>query len=39
MKRLIFGSVRKPLPDLIPEDMMIVKEAAEMIRDAIAALK
>ena len=33
------GCVLIPLPELIPEDMMIVKEAAEMIRDAIAALK
>ena len=38
-EKVNIGSVRKPLPDLIPEDMMIVKEAAEMIRDAIAALK
>lgn len=30
------GGVRKPLPALIPEDMPIVKEAAKLIRDAIA---
>jgi len=31
---LDLGGVRKPLPDLIPEDMAVVEEAAKMIRDA-----
>lgn len=31
---LDLGGVRKPLPDLIPEDMAVVEEAAKMIKDA-----
>ncbi len=31
---LDLGGVRKPLPDLIPEDMAVVEESAKMIRDA-----
>lgn len=34
-ENLDLGSVREPLAALIPEDMPIVKEAAEMIRTAI----
>ena len=33
------GNVRKPLPGLIPEDIPIVEEAANMIRDAISELQ
>lgn len=33
---LDLGGVRKPLPDLIPEDMAVVEEAAKMVRDAKA---
>lgn len=33
-EKIDIGSVRKPLPDLILEDMPIVEEAAQMIRDA-----
>lgn len=37
-EKVDIGTVRKPLPDLIPEDMPIVEEAAKMIREAIAEL-
>ena len=38
-EKLDIGTVRKPLPDLVPKDMPIVEEAAEMIRTAIATLE
>ena len=34
-ENLNIGSVREPLAALIEEDMVIVKEAASMIKDAI----
>lgn len=37
-EKLDIGTVRRPLPALIPEDMPIVEEAADMIREAIAKL-
>lgn len=38
-EKLDIGTVRKPLPDLVPKDMPIVEEAAKMIRTAIATLE
>ena len=35
-ENLDLGSVREPLAALVPEDMPIVKEAAQMVRDAIS---
>ena len=35
-ENLDLGSVRAPLAALVPEDMRIVKEAAQMVRDAIS---
>lgn len=35
-EKLDIGAVRKPLPALIPEDEPIVREAARMIREAVA---
>ena len=35
---LELGGVRKPLASLIPADMVIVEEAAKMIKDAKAKL-
>lgn len=37
-EKVDIGGIRKPLPALVPEDMAVVKEAAEMIRTAIAGL-
>ena len=37
-ENLDIGGVRKPLPELIPEDDPIVRAAAEMIREAAAKL-
>ncbi|MCI9315433.1 MAG: N-acetylneuraminate lyase [Lachnospiraceae bacterium] len=37
-ENLDIGGVRSPLPELIPEDGGIVREAAEMIREAVAGL-
>ncbi len=37
-ENLDIGGVRSPLPELIPEDGVIVREAAEMIREATAEL-
>lgn len=37
-EKLDIGTVRKPLPGLIPADIPIVEEAAEMIREAIEKL-
>ena len=38
MYGLELGSVRRPLPSLIPEDEAVVAEAQKMIEDAIGAL-